>query len=197
MVIQFNQLSITTTKAKLDFYTVKPLMSNTFIQGNLDIQKQPATLNMQSKNIRCEVDSSACRAEEGLKTVFELNSDFAAKGMRDAREAAHDLAVRGQEFVHAKPGQNVILDEIKSKVKERPQMMQIKFIPSQRPEITWQENKLDVDFEPLKQNFNWDVHTRANVEELRKPELNIFMTQEPSMHIDYVGDMFNKLDTRA
>lgn len=196
-MIQCNQLSITTTKAKLDFHTVKPLMSDTYIKSDLEIQKQSAKLNMQSRNIRCEVDSSACRAEEGLKSVFELADDFAAKGMQDAREAAHDLAVRGQEFVHAKPGQNVILDEIKVKVKERPPLTGIKFIPSQRPEITWHENKLDIDFEPLKQNFSWNVHSRANIEVLRKPQLDIFMTEEPSMHIEYVGDMFKKLDTRA
>lgn len=196
-MIQFNQLSITTTKAKFDFKTVKPQMSNTFIQGNLDIQKQPAKLNIESKNIRCEIDSSACRAEEGLKTVFQLNDDFAAKGMRDAREATHDLAVRGQEFVHRKPGQNIIVDEAKAKVRERPEPLQITFIPSQRPKITWQENRLNIDFEPVKQNFNWDVHSRANVEEIRKPELDIFMTQEPSMQIEYVGHMFDKLDTRA
>lgn len=196
-MIETNVLRIYTIPAKLDISTVRARLSAKYVHAHLDIEKSPCYLDMHSKNIRCEIDSSACRAEEGLKSVDMLTRDFAEDGLEALRKFTHETAVLGQAIVHAGKHENVIKEAAKQKVKGEPCHSGIKFIPSVRPKIIWHENELDIEAHTGKVTCNWDTTTFADVELEQAPSISITEVQKPEIHIEYVGSMFNTLDIRA
>jgi hypothetical protein len=196
-VIENNVLQIYTIPAKLDISTVKPLLSEKYVPAELDIGKTPCYVEMQSRNITCEIDSSACFAEEGHKTVAMLTEDYAREGIEAAQAYTHQSAVIGQMFVHSGKGENVINEVAKQKVEGGLCENGIKFIPSQRPAVTWNENELAIDGHPSKYTCNWTTTTLADLQLERKGSVTINEIQKPEIHIDYVGKMFSALDERA
>jgi hypothetical protein len=196
-VIENNVLQIYTTPAKLDISTVKPVMSENYVPAELDIEKTPCYVEMQSRNITCEIDSSACWAEEGHKTVAMLTADYARQGIEAAREYTHKSAVIGQMMVHAGKGENVIKEVAKQEVTGGLCESGIKFIPSQRPTITWNKNELAIDGHPSEYTCNWSTTTWADLQLERKGSVTITEIQKPEIDIEYVGNMFSALDERA
>lgn len=196
-MVENNVLRIYTIPAKLDISTVKPRLSANYVHARLDIEQTPCYVDIHSKNITCEIDTTACKAEEGLKTVRMLTEDFAKEGLEALREFAHEKAVLGQKIVHADKGENVLVEDAKQKIKGEMCLSGIKFIPSVRPTVIWHENELRYDPHPSITRYNWTTTTFADVQLEQAPSIDIRLVQKPEIHIEYVGSMFNTLDTRA
>jgi hypothetical protein len=196
-MIENNQLRITCVHPRLDFKTVNPVMSEPYTKAELSIKATAPHFDIHSKDITCEIDSSECRAEEGLKSVKRLIADYAEIGIESAKQAAHATAEEGQMMVHAKKGENVAIELAKQKIKEKPHISGIKFIPTSRPSITWNENHIESNFVESKQSIDWNVASRANISEPIKNSLTVTEVQDPYFDIEYVGHMFDKLDQRA
>jgi hypothetical protein len=202
-MVENNVLRMYSIPAKIDITTVKPLISAKYVKAKLDIQKTPAYVDMQSKNITCNIDSSACMAEEGHKTTKMLTEDFAQQGMRDIHDTMHETAVKGQELVHAgKSVKNFFKNLAKQKVRGSVPLTGIKFIPSQRPTITWSMNELKMEGHPAKYDINWDTTTFADISIKREGSVTVTEVQKPELHIEYVGNtdtlyLFHSMDQRA
>lgn len=196
-MIENNQLVINCVHPQLEFSTVKPVMSEPYINAQLSIETTAPKLEMHQQNIQFTEDSSNCRAEEGLKSVERLLADYADKCMAGANNAAHNIAVEGQRMLHAKKGENVKIEAAKQKIKERPPQTTIKFIPSTKPTITWYQNSVSTNFIKGTQNVNWNVHSRANVEEVTKNSLTVTEVQKAQFSITNAEYIYHTLDERA
>lgn len=196
-MLEWNCLNITTVKAKIDINTVKPLMSDRYIKADVDRKTNNPHFDIHTKNIECHIDSSACRAQEGLKSESMLMEDFASQGLQDARDCAKKAAYDGQMMLKTFKNSNYKVSEQKQKLKQLPSLTGIRFIPTVRPNITWEENDIHSDYHPLSYDFNWDTHSFADINVVRKNDIDIEVLQKPEIHMEYVGDMFKKLDVRA
>lgn len=197
--MQTNVLNITTVPARIDISTTKAMLSASCVKSGLDIEKTPASVDMRSKNITFDQDSSQCWAEEGHMTTAMLVAEYARDGMESVAEYAHSSAVIGQEIVHAQRGENVYREVEKAKRNGDIPNTTIKFIPSVKPVITWNENQLDIDGHPEKDTFNWTTSQFADVRLEREGSISVTETQEPEIHIEYTGDnnTLHLLDQRA
>lgn len=189
-MIQNNVLNITTTRAQLAFSSVAPVMRDRYLPAQLDIEHTPASLSIHSADIRCEIDSSACFAEEGHKTIGQLTADFAQQGMDDAREGAHDATLEVWQVLEAAPREPIAQEQARAKIEQlgaSPEP-QLTFVPSVRPTITWIPNQLSEDYEPSQLQVNWQTTDIADVGLERQGSISYWMAQEPSIDIQYVGD---------
>ncbi|HEX2937541.1 MAG TPA: DUF6470 family protein, partial [Ruminiclostridium sp.] len=135
-----NVLQFTSIPAKIDISSVSAKLSSTYIPSKLDIEKTPAELEIHSKNITCDIDSSECMAEEGHKTTDMLIKEYADQGLQSLQEYAHNLAVEGDMLIHAGKGEDVYKELAGQYLEADIQEPGIKFIPSERPKITWNKN---------------------------------------------------------
>lgn len=198
VLIQANVLRITTTWAQLAFSSTPTAMRDRYVPAQLDITHTPAQLSIKQTNIRCEIDSSACFAEEGHKTVTQLTAEYAAGGMEDIRQAAQEATDEEWEAIEAAPHTNFIRQVAKSKSMGAMQDVALTFIPSVRPTITWVPNELDVNFQPAQLNVDWQTTLTADVQVLQRGTVQYWMAQYPSVDIEYVGDQTqHQLDERA
>lgn len=179
-------LRMHSVQAKIDMASVSEKLSAHYIPANLDIEKTPAQLNMQSKNITVKVDQSECFAEEGHKTVGRLISDSAAEGIESVKEYAHEAAVEGDMFVQSQKGENVIEEISKTYLSGYTPNSGIKFIPSERPKITWNENEISVDWHPASNDYNWSTSSWADINVEREGSVAVDEVQEQHLYIDCV-----------
>jgi hypothetical protein len=198
-----NVLDITSTLGRLDVSTVRPIMSEPYTPANLRIERSaPAHIDVQSKNITCDIDSSACQAEEGHKTATRLTEDHAADCMVSVEEYAKSASQLGQWFVHAQKGENVYKEAAKSELTGEIPDTGIKFIPSVRPTITWNMNSLHITGVPEQDYYNWSTASMASVSVERKGSVTISEPVKPAIDIEVHGDfntlnLFQSVDRRA
>lgn len=196
-MLHWNDLNITTVKGRIDINTVKPLMSDRYLKADVDRKTNNPRFDIQSKNIKCDIDSSMCRAQEGLKSESMLMEDFANEGLQAAKEVAKKAAYDGQMMLKTFKNGNYKVSEQKQKLKQLPSLTGIKFIPTVRPTITWEENDIQTYYHPLSYDFNWNTHNFADINVVRKNDIDIEVNPKPEIRFEYVGDMFKKLDVRA
>lgn len=192
-----NVLRIHSTPTKLDITTVTPYIVASYVNSELNIQKTPAQLNINQKNIKCQIDSTRCLAEEGHKTIEQLTADYAQQGIEDAQNAAKEAAIEGQEILEAMPHEKVFQEIEKSKVFDNQAEYGLKFIPSQGPVISWEQNYINTDYQPAKQDFQWNTSIKPDTRLERTGSVNITVSQYPKLDIEYVGDISSGLDIWA
>lgn len=185
-------LRVYSTPTRLDVSTVKPLLSEKYVNPKLDVEKTQGTYIIGKKSIKCDIDSTRCRADEGLKTISELTAEYAQNGINQAKEVAHQAAVEGQEMLEAEPGEKVIQEIYRQKAMGSQYDCDLKFIPSQRPEINWVKSETPAEIEPSKYIYNWDVASKTDVQIVRDTSIEVTVAQYPSFSFEFVGD-FNTL----
>jgi hypothetical protein len=198
-VIENNVLQVYTIPAKLDISTVTPVLSSKYVPAKLEIEKTPGYVDMQSRDITCDIDSSECWAEEGHKTNMMLLEDNAQQCIADAQEGTHQVAEIGQLMVHAGHGENVYKEVAKQNNTGEIPDTGIKFIPSQGPTITWNMNQLVMDGHPAQNTYDWTTAAWPDTQLERKGNVTINEIQQPELHIEYTGDnsTFHLLDQLA
>jgi hypothetical protein len=195
-----NVIQISTTPARIDISTVRPLYDYIHINSQLDIEKTQARLDISSRDIKCDIDSTNCRAEEGLKTTSQLTADYARAGIENAQNVAHEASVEGQEIIHAGPHERAQQEIDKEKVINGQQKEYgLAFIPSQGPQITWEKNEIYMNYQPEQYMYHWNVSTKPDTQMVRSGSVSITMTQQPSITFLYTGDTntLNSLDQQA
>jgi hypothetical protein len=196
-------LRVISTFGRLDFSTVKPVMSEPYRPAGLRIQQiTPAHIETQSRNITCNIDSTACLAEEGHKTTRQLTDEYGEQGVEAVNEYAHKEASLGQWLVHAQKGENVYKEAAESELKGDIPDTGIRFVPSVRPQITWNMNALRITGVPEKDNYRWSTTTWAPASLEREASLTVTEPVKPEIHMDVTGNfntlrLFQSVDQRA
>lgn len=183
-----NVLQFYSIPAKIDISSTQTRLSSRYVPAKLDIEKIPAKLDISTKNITCNIDSSECFAEEGQKSVAMLISDYAQEGLNSIRDYAHSLAVEGQMYIQAEPGEDVLKEVAKAYLSGDTPESTIKFIPSERPKITWNMNEIHIDWRPAKYICNWTVASRPDSQIEQTGQVTITEVQKPELHFVYTGN---------
>jgi hypothetical protein len=173
-------MEIRSTRATLKPEGHNPRFNMNRDRGRMDIQTDPARLN---------IDSTEMRASIGIKTQSRISREQAERGHQDAREAT---------IKHVENG-NFIMDNMKSGGSSAPiadlaMSNSIRnyekvttFMPSARPEITMEGGSVAFNYIADKLNFEWDIQARPYMEFVpHSIEFNV--TQYNEVIIEYVGD---------
>ncbi len=151
-------------------------------QGKME--KTPSSLKISTKNIKVRLDTTDMRSSIGLKSAKTLISDAAIYGKQVALDAIGEMSRYGEEISRIQDGVTVA-GLIQQKMLEQPDTVTV-FLPSTGPVISWEPNKMEMQYDPGKLGFDWEVN--QNIMNYVPGKFEMVIKQYPKVLIEYLGD---------
>jgi hypothetical protein len=162
-------------KARYEIVSTHATFEMTRDKGGLKMQMKPTKLN---------IDTVEARYSAGIKSAMRSVEDSAQKGIQAAYKATARYAEEGNLMLDINFMDNPI-PEIAMRRFMSDVDFNIGFIPSTRPDISWEPGELSINFEMDKLNFDWNVE---------RPQINFIpgsiefiINEYPRVEINYVG----------
>ncbi|MGB9679521.1 MAG: DUF6470 family protein [Thermoanaerobacteraceae bacterium] len=173
------RIGIETTPAKINIKNKN---------ADLQIEQIQAKMEIDQKLPQVHIDQYQCFYEAGLKSIFDLIHDEAARSRQLGLEAIGEKVEEGHILSSIQNHENAIA-ELAKKARIKQASFNVDLIPKSRPQI-WFEGYL---------NINWQLgKAKINITP-QKPEIsatpsniNIYMLKYPSLDIEIAGNKFDK-----
>jgi hypothetical protein len=177
-------LRITSIPLKYTVKTESPRLELQQPRPHIDMDRRSAQLRLRSKNIQVRLDTYEARSSLGLKSVFDARKESAQKGLEAVSKAAAQYTEMGNMMAKIYDGVR-IPDIMYDRLFKQPTTSMI-FLPSVGPQISWSENKLDVDYDAgyLKMDTNYRPVDMRYV----PGDISIEIQQYNKLEIDYLGE---------
>lgn len=181
-----NVLKITTTPIKLSMTSQRARLEAQLPTPEVNMERAPGNLQMQSQNIKVNIDTYESRQMLGRRTNKDFLAYQAAKGQSAADAATARYVQVGNQMSQIQNGANIpdiIYMQMVSKMQPK---SSLDAVPLPAPDISWDPAKLDVDYTPSKLEFQADL---KDAQMSYVPgELSINVEQYPKVDIEYQGD---------
>ncbi len=146
------------------------------------MDRQPAELNLHSRNIEVRLDSTELFSSLNQKPIADFIYDAGQRGRDGARAALDDIVDFGNQMARIEDG--VTIGEIvKQRMLEQPDTYTF-FLPEPY-DISWQPNELDVSYDSGSINYDWQIE--KNLMDYVPGSFTINILQRPEVDIKYVG----------
>ncbi|MGB4439923.1 MAG: DUF6470 family protein [Sedimentibacter sp.] len=177
-------IEIKTIPMSMEFKVNKARYEIINTNATFEVTRKKGGLQMQMKPTRLNIDTVETRYSAGIKSAMRSVEDSAQKGIQAAYEATARYAEEGNLMLDINfmdnPIPEIALRKFFSDVD-----FNIGFIPSVKPDISWEPGELSINFEMDKLDFDWNIE---------RPKINFipgsieFIIKEyPSVEINYVG----------
>lgn len=180
-----NVLKISTTPIKLSMMSQRARMESEIPDPEVGIINHSGTLQIKSENIKVNIDTFQSRQSMGFRTAKGLMKDAAQQGVQAAQDATAQYAKIGNQMAQIQNGAT-IADIMKQYTIPSPVMSGIKFIPTVGPDISWDPNKLSMEYSPASVEFQPQVEKKSGHYVPGNLEINV--EQYPKVEIEYMGD---------
>ncbi len=186
------RLQITNIPARIGINKNDAVLSIRQPKADLQIETEPAMLNMKQEHVRVKIDQSQCFSEAGLKGRAELSEEFAQLGRQAVLDGIARMVDEGNTMAAIANGQNAVANIAAAKVFRPPDDFNIDFIPKSRPRIEFEGGKVFFDPQPGKVN----IRAKINPPEISAtyPQLQFYTLQQHEFRMEFVGD---RLDIRG
>lgn len=170
------QVEMKLTHARLEYARGTADMEVSRDKGGLHIKSQPIRVNLDTFEARNSVVPTTATsiqqaAQKGRQAVYEATAAYAQQG-RMMMETKVGEDVMGQIAASAAPvGQDVNLN--------------IQFLPTVGPDISWQGGQMNIQYEMDKLNFDWRLQKMDF--EFTPGDIEFTVKQRPEVIIKYVG----------
>ncbi|MDE6259521.1 MAG: hypothetical protein K2M42_01460 [Oscillospiraceae bacterium] len=152
---------------------------------DLEISRSEGGLSIKSRPIKLNIDTFEAR-NSVVPTAMRSIEQYAQQGQQASYTATATYAQQGKMFLEAKIGQDVIGQiAADTSMKDYKPNSNIKFLPSEGPEITWDPGEMQIRYEMDKLNFDWRVNQPQF--EFTPGDIELSVTQRPDVIIKYVG----------
>ena len=152
--------------------------------AQVEIQRDVGGLSIRSHPIRVNIDTFEARSSIVPTTAQNIQQQ-AQRGQQGAYEATAVTAQEGRMMLEAKIDQNVIPQIIRQRMVKEPAPVNIDFIPSTGPDISWQGGEMSIRYEMDKLNFDWRMKDMSFT--FVPGDIEISVTQQPDVIIKYMG----------
>lgn len=181
-----NVLKITTTPIKLSMTSQRARLEAQLPTPQVDMEKSPGSLQMNSQNIKVNIDTYEARQMLGRRTNKDFLAYQGAKGQSAASDATARYVQVGNQMSQIQNGTtipDIIYMQMLSKAQPK---MDLEAVSLPAPNISWNPGQLDMDYTPSKIEF------QANLKDTQTSyvpgELSINVEQYPKVDIEYVGN---------
>ena len=140
--------------------------------AQMEISREQGGLNIRSHPIRVNIDTFEARSSV-TPTTAQLIQQQAQNGVQGAYQATSVLAREGRMMMEAKIDQDIIPQLARQQTAEGPLNVNIDFLPSAAPDLSWEGGELSIRYE---MNFTFVPG-----------DIEFTMTQRPDVIIKYVG----------
>lgn len=152
--------------------------------ANLEISRDKGGLQIRSQPIQVNIDTFEAR-NSIVPTTMRSIEQKAQKGRQAAYEATASISREGRMMMEATVDGQVIPNLARQAILERPANLNLQFLPSTPPEISWSGGELSVQYEMDKLNFDWRMEQMQFT--FVPGDIEFTMTQRPDVIIKYVG----------
>lgn len=169
------EIQMKVTNAHLEYARGSAQMEISRDKGGVQIRSQPIRVNIDTFEARSSVvPTTAQRIEQG-----------AQRGVQAAYEATAVLAQEGRMMMEAKIDGNVIPEMARQATMNPLPNLNISFLPTTGPDISWTGGELSIQYEMDKLNFDWRMEQMQFT--FVPGDIEFTMTQRPDVVIKYVG----------
>lgn len=152
--------------------------------AELNLTRDKGGLRIQSNNIKVNIDTFEAR-NSVVPTAKRSIEQLAEKGKSAAYEATARYTNEGAILMDAKLDGNALNQIFSDRAQMPTGEFTLGFTPSARPEITWSEPNISIQYEMDKLNFEFKL-SKGDFEFIPGSiEMNI--TQYPDVVIEYIG----------
>lgn len=169
------ELEMKVTNARLEYHRGTAQMQVSRDKGGLRIQSQPIRVNIDTFESRSSV----------TPTTPQVIQQQAQKGVQGAYRATAVLAQQGRMMMEAQIDQDVIPQLARQQTMGQPNNLNIEFLPTTGPDLSWQGGELSIRYELDKLNFDWRMEQMSFT--FVPGDIEFTMTQRPDVVIKYVG----------
>lgn len=120
-----------------------------------------------------------------MPTTAQSVQQQAQRGEQAVYQATAVMAREGRMMMEAKIGENVIPQLARQQTMGQMSQVNVKFIPSVQPEISWQGGEMSIRYEMDKLNFDWRMKDMSFT--FVPGDIEFSVTQQPDVIIKYVG----------
>lgn len=176
-------LSIKTTPIQIDYQVTNAQLNYKTKNPVVEISRQKGGFEMHSEPIKVKIDNFEVRQSIGLKSNGTLVQEYSDKGKSDVYEAISQILDEGNQIVNP---HGMTIPQMASQKASKTIETVLDFLPSARPEMTWEGGTLDVNFTPDTINMDFDSTDRINFE-YTPAQVQFSIKQYPSVNIEYLG----------
>lgn len=152
--------------------------------AQVEISRDKGGLNIRSHPIKVNLDTFEAR-NSVIPTTTTAIRQQAQSGIEGAYQATGVLAREGRMMMEAKINQDVIPQLAKQQNLGTPTNLNIDFLPSAGPDISWDGGELSIQYQMDKLNFDWRMEQMNFT--FVPGDIEFTMTQRPDVIIKYVG----------
>ena len=152
--------------------------------AQMEVSRDKGGLNIRSHPIRVNIDTFEARSSV-MPTTAQNIQQGAQKGMQAAYQATGILAREGRMMMEAKIGESVIPELARQATLQQPVQLNVQFLPSAAPDISWDGGEMNIRYEMDKLNFDWRMEQMNFT--FVPGDIEFTMTQRPDVVIKYVG----------
>lgn len=143
----------------------------------------PSQLNIQSRNIQVQLDSTRMRASLNLRNPGEFARYYGSQGNQTAYENIGERVQFGNQIARIQDGVS-ISQVVQQKALQQPTSYTT-FIPSAGMDMSWQPAEINLDYEPTELSFDWQ--TMKNIMEYVPGKYQMEILQYPKVSVEYLG----------
>ena len=171
-------IEVTITPARLEQHTKLPKAEVTRHKGGMKIEADP---------IRINIDTFDMRESLGYLSDGTRIREEAQKGIKVLYQGMARVVKEGQELANNAVGMRPS-DIAKNRALNEATDVQpvLEFLPKEGPDISWDGGTLNIQYEVVQLDFDWDVATQANFEFI-PGDIQFIIKQMPRVDIEYIG----------
>lgn len=169
------EIQMKVTHARLEYARGTAQVEISRNKGGLNIRSQPIKVNLDTFEARNSV----------MPTTSTLIRQQAQAGIQGAYQATAVLAREGRMMMEARIDQDVIPQLAKAQNLGQPTNVNIDFIPTTGPDISWDGGEMSIRYEMDKLSFDWRMEQMSFT--FVPGVIEFTMTQRPDVIVKYVG----------
>ena len=178
-------IEIKTVPIEIEMKTTPAQLKYTSASAEVEISRNKGGLSIKSRPIRVKLDTFEAR-NSITPTAMRSIQQSAQRGQQAAYEATATYARNGKIFMNAKIGEEKITQLAQeSQMRDYKANVNIQFLPSVGPEISWDVGEMNIRYQMDKLNFDWKLN--GGNFEFVPGDIEFSVTQMLDVIIKYVG----------
>lgn len=178
-------IEIKTVPIEIEMKTTPAQLKYARASAEVEISRNKGGLSIKSRPIRVKLDTFEAR-NSITPTAMRSIQQSAQRGQQAAYEATATYARNGKIFMNAKIGEEKITQLAQeSQMRDYKANVNIQFLPSVGPEISWDVGEMNIRYQMDKLNFDWKLN--GGNFEFVPGDIEFSVTQMPDVIIKYVG----------
>ncbi len=151
--------------------------------AELEINRDEGGLSIQSRPIQLKLDTFEAR-NSITPTSFRSIEQAAQKGKSAVYDAMATTGQQGQLLLKAQVGEELVTRFAKESTEVNTEL-QLNWLPSTGPEISWDNAELSIRYEMDKLGFDWKMNEGSY--HFTPGSIEVSVAQQPDVLIEYVG----------